>query len=79
MKVYGTLLFVIVFCASCTEVTFQDSILIDAPSSVVFEVITDYETYDELLPLLHDEIEIVSEQKEGLGVAWKSTDTFKGH
>lgn len=79
MKIYGTLLFLVMLCTSCTQVTFQDAILIEAPASVVFEVITDYEAYDELLPMLHNEVEIVSEQKEGLGVAWKSTGTFKGH
>lgn len=79
MKTYSILLFLVGLCTGCTQVIFQDSILIEAPSSVVFEVITDYESYDELLPMLHKEVEIVSEQKKGLGVAWKSTGTFKGH
>ena len=46
---------------------------------MVFQVITDYESYDERLPMLHDSIEIVSDVKTGNGVAWESAGSFKGH
>ncbi len=64
-------------CMSVLE--FHDVIEIDAPAEIVFSVITDYKHYDELLPMLHDKLEIVSDETEGLGVSWKSTGTFKGH
>lgn len=63
----------------CVKSTFTESIEIDAPVSIVFDVITDYENYDELIPDLHDSISIISENKKGLGVAWKNTGTFKGY
>lgn len=64
----------------CMKVSdFSDTIEIDAPSSVVFFVITDYESYDKILPELHDSISIVSEKKKGPGVAWESTGSYKGH
>lgn len=67
------------FLMGCTESTFTQSIEIDAPASIVFDIITDYENYDELIPELHDSISIVSKNKEGLGVAWENTGTFKGY
>lgn len=75
---------IILCCAAiltgCMKVsTFTEEMEINAPADVVFDIITDYESYDELLPELHDTIEIVSEIKDGLGVEWESTGTFKGH
>jgi hypothetical protein len=53
--------------------------MINAPAEIIFAVITDYESYDELLPTLHDSIKIVSPEKTGMNVSWESTGTFKGH
>jgi uncharacterized membrane protein len=62
-----------------STLVFNETIKIDAPISIVFSVITDYDSYDELLPMLHDSIEITSEDESGQGVTWESTGTFKGH
>lgn len=74
-----TLLFVSLVFLGCTKSTFTGSVEIDAPVSIVFGLLTDYENYDVLIPDLHDSIEIVSEQKTGLGVAWANVGTFKGY
>lgn len=73
------ILLCISFMFGCVKSTFTQSIEIDAPASVVFDVITDYENYHELIPELHDSIEIITENKTGLGVAWLNTGTFKGY
>lgn len=73
-------LFSIILFNSCvTNSAFENTIIINAPADIVFSVITDYEKYPELLPMLHDSMTIVSEQKTGLGVVWESTGSFKGH
>lgn len=64
MKIYWILLGIVGFCTSCTQVVFQDSILIDAPPAVVFEVITNYEAYTDFSPILYDKVEIVSKKKK---------------
>lgn len=69
----------ILFLNGCARIEFEDSITIDAPSSVVFSVITDYEGWVNVLPELHDKVEIISDIKEGKGVVWRNEGTFKGH
>ena len=74
------ILFSLLSMMSCMTISnFKESIEINAPAAIVFQIITDYESYDELLPTLHDQIQIVSENHEGLGVSWKSTGSFKGY
>lgn len=73
------ILFTIVLVSGCTRIEYEESIIIDAPSSTVFSVITDYEEWVNILPELHDEIEIISEIKEGKGVVWRNVGYFKGH
>jgi hypothetical protein len=75
--IMATFLFATTGCM--TTSIFQESIEIDAPASIIFQVITNYESYDELIPMLHKSMEIVSETKSGKGVEWKSTGEFKGH
>jgi hypothetical protein len=70
---------IVTFSSCITNSKFENSIEINAPASVVFSVITDYESYHEILPALHDKIKIISAQRNGPGVAWESTGTYKGH
>lgn len=58
---------------------FEKSIEIDAPKEIVFSLITDYENYVNIIPMLHDTVTILSENKTGENVVWESTGSFKGH
>lgn len=79
IKYLVTIVLVMLF-GSCMKVSeFSEKIEINAPANIVFDIITDYESYDELLPELHDSIKIISNKKQGLGVQWQSTGTFKNH
>lgn len=73
------ILLFIALISSCTRIEYEESVLINAPSSTVFSVITDYENWVNVLPELHDEIEIISDIKEGKGVVWRNIGHFKGH
>lgn len=70
--------FTMLLLAGCSTLEFEETLIIKAPVETVFSTITDYESYDELLPKLHDHVEIVSENRHGAGVVWQSTGTFKG-
>lgn len=70
---------IIVFSGCVTNSEFEKSITIQAPKEIVFAIITDYENYETLLPMLHDSVTIVSEEKKGNGVVWESTGSFKNH
>ena len=59
-------------------VDYTTSRRISASSTTIFSVITDYEKYPVYFPDLHDSVEIISKVKNGKGVVWKSTGTFKG-
>ncbi len=68
------------FLSSCvTNSMFEKSIEIDAPKEIVFSIITDYENYVNIIPMLHDSVKILSENKTGLNVIWESTGSFKGY
>jgi Polyketide cyclase / dehydrase and lipid transport. len=62
-----------------SNLQFQNVIEIDAPVSVVFSIITDYEQYPKIIPMLHDSVVIKTVNKTGVGVEWESTGSFKGH
>lgn len=72
-----TLCILCLLSIGCKELTFSESIEINAPVSTVFSVITDYESYNLINPELHEKMRIVSDKKEGEGVIWESTGKFK--
>jgi uncharacterized membrane protein len=78
MKKYILILGVIVF-AGCSNIRYENSININAPVGIVFEILEDYENYSNIIPDFHASVRIISENRTGLGVQFINISTFGGH
>ena len=66
------------FCISCTPVTYVGSVEINAAVGKVFSVIEDYENYPTFIPEFHNKTVIVSEIKKGSGVLFENESVWNG-
>jgi len=63
----------------CVNVRYENSIIIDAPRSIVFAILEDFENYPNIIPEVHAEVRIITENRTGLGVQFINISTFGGH
>jgi uncharacterized membrane protein len=65
--------------AGCSNITYENSITINAPKEVVFAILEDYENYPAIIPEFHAGVKIISENHTGLGVQFINNSTFGGY
>jgi len=70
--------FVIIF-SGCSNMRYENSIEINAPKALVFEILEDYENYPNIISDFHDNVRIISENRTGLGVRFENNSTFGGY
>jgi uncharacterized membrane protein len=75
------LLFVlgIILLSGCLNIRYENSININAPKALVFEILEDYENYPNIIPEFHISVRIISENRTGLGVQFINNSTFGGY
>ena len=78
-KWFFQIIFIVLLLSGCMTVRYENSIIINGPKDVVFMILEDYENYPNIIPELHARIEIVSENRTGLGVQFINLSTFGGH
>ena len=63
----------------CSEIEYKNSIIINAPNNVVFDILENYESYPDIIPDFHSTVKIISENRTGLGVTFENTSTWGGY
>ena len=72
------IVFVVLALSGCITVRYENSIIINAPKDVVFMVLEDFENYPNMIPEVHAETRIITENRTGLGVQFSNLSTFGG-
>ena len=70
--------FGILSLSGCITVRYENSIMINAPKDIVFMVLEDFENYPNMIPELHAETRIITENRTGFGVQFLNISTFGG-
>jgi len=71
--------FTALILTSCVNVRYKNSIIIDAPRNIVFAILEDFENYPNIIPEVHAEVRIITENRTGLGVQFINISTFGRH
>jgi len=69
----------ILILSGCSDVKYENSIIINAPKAFVFGILEDYENYPNIIPEFHTNVRIISENRTGLGVQFKNNSKFGGY
>jgi len=69
-------IFCIIVLSGCSNVRYENSISINAPIELVFGILEDYENYPNIIPEFHTNVNIISENRTGLGVQFINNSTF---
>jgi hypothetical protein len=64
--------------SGCATYRYENFTIINSPKDIVFMVLEDYENYPNIIPELHSTVEIISENRTGLGVQFINISTFGG-
>jgi len=78
MKKLIIILVILVLFSGCTTVRYENSIVINGPKEVVFKVLEDFENYPNMIPEVHTNTKIITENRSGLGVQFSNLSTFGG-
>jgi uncharacterized membrane protein len=63
----------------CSSIEYKNSVIINAPNNVVFNILEDYENYPNIIPDFHLAVKIISENRTGLGVRFENTSMWGGY
>jgi hypothetical protein len=69
----------VLLLVGCSEIEYKNSIIINAPNNVVFNILENYEIYPDIIPDFHSTVKIISENRTGLGVTFENTSTWGGY
>jgi len=69
----------IILLSGCSDIRYENSININAPKALVFEILENYENYPNIIPEFHTNVRIISENRTGLGVQFINNSTFGGY
>ena len=72
------IIFVVLAFSGCTTVRYENSIVINGTKDLAFMILEDYENYPNIIPEVHDNVRIISENRTGLGVQFINNSTFGG-
>ena len=72
------IIFVVLAFSGCTTVRYENFIIINASKDVVFRVLEDFENYPNVIPEVHADTRIITENRTGLGVQFSNLSTFGG-
>ena len=72
-------IFGIIILSGCTDIRYENSISINAPKGIVFEILEDYENYPNIIPEFHTNVRIVTDNRTGLGVQFVNNSAFGGY
>ena len=69
----------ILILSGCANMKYENSIAINAPKDIVFEILENYENYPNIIPELHSNVKIITDNRTGLGVQFINNSTFGGY
>jgi len=69
----------IISLSGCVDIMYENSIIINTPKDIVFEILEDFENYPNIIPAFHDNVRIISNNRTGLGVQFINNSTFGGY
>jgi hypothetical protein len=69
----------IIILSGCSNIRYENSININAPKTIVFKILENYENYPNIIPEFHSNVRIISENHTGLGVQFINNSTFGGY
>jgi hypothetical protein len=58
---------------------YQNSIKINVPDTVAFNILEDYENYPNIIPIFHSAVKITSENRTGIGVRFNNVSVWGGY
>jgi len=69
----------VIILSGCVDIRYENSIIINAPKDIVFEILEDYENYPNIIPDFHANVRIITDNRTGLGVQFINNSTFGGY
>ena len=69
----------VILLSGCVDIRYENSIIINAPKNIVFEILEDYENYPNIIPEFHANVIIITDYNTGLGVQFINNSIFGGY